>query len=109
GEAWGGRAPGRIADLALLEPRLRRDGVIVVVDAAQVRERAANRHTGDTIARPLAGAHLLVLHKVDLAADLAALQRWLSTQTSVPALEANFADVPIDLLFGLERQGAGHE
>lgn len=37
-EASGVADPGRIADLAVLEPRLSRDGVIVVVDAAEVRK-----------------------------------------------------------------------
>src|SRR5882762_6849257 len=42
-EASGVADPGRIADLAVLEPRLTRDGVIVVVDAGEVRGRAADR------------------------------------------------------------------
>ena len=104
-EASGVADPGRIADLAVLEPRLARDGVIVVVDAAHVRERAADRRVGDTVARQLAAADLLVLNKVDLAHDLAGLRGWLSTQSAAPILEARHADVSIDLLFGLDRYG----
>ena len=59
----------------MLEPRLARDGVIVVVDAADVRERAADRRVGDTVTRQLAAADLLVLNKVDLAQDLAGAAR----------------------------------
>ena len=104
-EASGVADPGRIADLAVLEPRLARDGVIVVVDAAHVRERAADRRVGDTVTRQLAAADLLVLNKVDLAHDLAALRGWLPTQSAAPVLEARHADVPLDLLFGLDRYG----
>jgi G3E family GTPase len=104
-EASGVADPGRIADLAVLEPRLARDGVIVVVDAAHVRERAADRRVGDTVTRQLAAADLLVLNKVDLAQDLAALRGWLPTHSAAPVLEARHADVPLGLLFGLDRHG----
>jgi G3E family GTPase len=104
-EASGVADPGRIADLAVLEPRLARDGVIVVVDAAHVRERAADRRVGDTVTRQLAAADLLVLNKVDLAQDLAALRGWLPTHSAAPVLEARHADIPLDLLFGLDRHG----
>ena len=104
-EASGVADPGRVADLAVLEPRLARDGVIVVVDAAHVLQRAADRRVGDTVTRQLAAADLLVLNKVDLAHDLAALRGWLSAQSAAPVLEARHADVPLDLLFGLDRHG----
>jgi G3E family GTPase len=104
-EASGVADPARVADLAVLEPRLSRDGVIVVVDAAHVRERAADRRVGDTVTRQLAAADLLVLNKVDLADDLIALRGWLPTHSAAPVLEARHADVPLDLLFGLDRHG----
>jgi G3E family GTPase len=104
-EASGVADPGRVADLAVLEPRLARDGVIVMVDAAEVRQRAADRRVGDTVTRQLAAADLLVLNKVDLVDDLAALRGWLLTQSAAPVLEARHADVPLDLLFGLDRYG----
>jgi G3E family GTPase len=97
-EASGVADPGRIADLAVLEPRLARDGVVVVVDAAEVRERAADRRVGDT-------ADLLVLNKLDVAHDVVGLRGWLATQSAAPLLEACHADVPLDLLFGLDRHG----
>lgn len=105
-ETSGVADPGRIADLAVLEPRLARDGVIVVVDAAQVRERAADRRVGDTVMRQIQAADLLLLNKVDLAPDLAPVRCWLSMQAAAPILEASRADVPLDLLFGLDRHGA---
>jgi G3E family GTPase len=104
-EASGVADPSRIADLAELEPRLSRDGVVVVVDAGDVRERAADRRLSDTILRQLAAADLLVLNKLDLAPDPASVRRWLGERSSAPVLEARHADLPLDLLFGLDRRG----
>ncbi|WP_422000765.1 CobW family GTP-binding protein [Reyranella sp.] len=105
-EASGVADPARIADLGVLDPRLVRDGVIVVIDAETVRERAADRRVGDTIARQLAAADLLVLNKLDLAADIGGLRAFLAARSPAPLLEARHADVPLGLLFGLERHGA---
>jgi G3E family GTPase len=105
-EASGVADPGRIADLGVLDPRLVRDGVIVVVDAAEVRARAADRRLGDTVMRQLQAADLLLLNKIDLAPDRGAVRRWLSLQAAAPILEAAQGDVPLDLLFGLDRHGA---
>ncbi|CAN5737956.1 GTP-binding protein [soil metagenome] len=104
-EASGVADPGRIADLAVLDPRLERDGVIVVVDAAEVRRRAADRRLGDTITRQLAAADLLVLNKIDIAEDLPALREWLVQQSAAPVLEARQAEVSLGLLFGLAGRG----
>jgi len=107
-EASGVADPGRIADLAVLEPRLVRDGVIVVVDAAEVRQRVADRRVADTITRQLAAADLLVLNKIDLAQDPALVRGWLSMQSAAPILAASHAAVPLDLLFGLDRHGTSN-
>ncbi len=104
-EASGVADPGRIADLATLEPRLIRDGVIVVVDAAEIRARAADRRVGDTIVRQLKAADLLVLNKRDLIEDAGELRAWLAGQSTAPVIEARHAGVPLDLLFGLDRHG----
>jgi G3E family GTPase len=105
-EASGVADPGRIADLGVLDERLSRDGVVVVADAGQVRERAADRRVGDTVRRQLEAADLIVLNKVDLADDIAVMRCWLSTHSTAPVLEASHGDVPLELLFGLDRRGA---
>jgi G3E family GTPase len=105
-EASGVADPGRIADIAILDARLQRDGVVVMVDAAEVRARATDRRLSDTIERQLQAADLLVLNKIDLTDDLANLRTWLGAQSTAPVLESVRAGVPIDLLFGLERHGA---
>lgn len=105
-EASGVADPSRIADLGVLDERLVRDGVVVVVDAADVRARAAERRMGDTVVRQLGAADLIVLNKVDLADDLPAIHSWLSTHSAAPVLDARQCEVPIELLFGLDRHGA---
>ena len=45
--------------------RLELNGVIVLADAEQIREKAANKYVGDAVIRQLQGADLLVLNKVD--------------------------------------------
>ena len=104
-EASGVADPARIADLAVLEPRLTRDGVVVVADAWDVRARAEDRRVGDTVVRQIRAADLIVLNKVDIAEDVPATRAWLSTMTGAPVLEARRARVPLDLLFGLDRHG----
>jgi G3E family GTPase len=70
-EASGVSDPWRIAQLALIEPGFELEPLIVMVDAASVLDQLADRWVGDTVARQLAFAELVVLNKADLAADLA--------------------------------------
>jgi G3E family GTPase len=103
-EASGVGDPARIAELALIEPMLDRDGVLVLADATSVRAREADRYVGDTIRRQLDGADLVILNKADLvtAAQLASLTDWLRSRApGARLLPAVNADVPIAALFGL--------
>lgn len=104
-EASGVADPGRIADIAALESRLQRDGVIVLIDAGEVRDRAADRRLADTIERQIQSADLLILNKVDLVTDLEATRDWLCQRSPAPIFEACRAAVPLDLLFELDRLG----
>ncbi|MBA3479828.1 MAG: GTP-binding protein, partial [Lautropia sp.] len=79
------------------------DAVIVVIDAATVRQRAADRYVGDTVTAQLAQADLIVVNKLDLVAagfckDLTA---WLQGQA--PAARVAHAcqgEVPVELILG---------
>lgn len=55
-------------------------GVVVVVDAEQVRGLADDKYVGETVIRQLQCADLLVLNKVDLvtADELDSVRRWLA-------------------------------
>ena len=61
-------------------PGLSRFGVVCVVDAELIRERAADKFVGRVVARQIAAADLLVLNKADLvdAASMEAVVDWLA-------------------------------
>lgn len=114
-EASGVADPARIAELALIEPMLRRDGVIVLADATSVRQRAADRYLSDTVTRQLAAADLLILNKADLVTPeaLRDTAAWLGEQApSARILTASHAAAPVAALFDLpthERSTASME
>ena len=64
------------------------EGVAVLVDAAAIREAAADPLLADTVARQLRAADLLVLNKTDLvsAQALDALRHWLHGQNGGTAM-----------------------
>ncbi|MFT3855521.1 MAG: GTP-binding protein [Ilumatobacteraceae bacterium] len=105
-EASGVSDPGAVAQYAHLDG-FRLDAVVVVADAEQVRARAADRYVGRQVREQLAAADLLVLNKVDLVDDAtrAEVRDWLAAvgAAGVAVVEAEHADVPLDLLLpGLE-------
>ncbi len=83
----------------------RLDGIVVCVDAEQVRERAAQRYVGDTVLDQLASADLLVVNKCDLvdAEQLAELDDWLEGVSAAPSVHVSHGAVNVELLLGLER------
>lgn len=100
-EASGVSDPWRIAQVSLADPALALDGVIVLVDAASVREQADDPLLADTVLRQLRAADLLVLNQCDRvdAGALASLHGWLDAQVpGTPRFETTFAEVPAALL-----------
>jgi len=101
-EASGVALPAKIAQYGQMY-RLPLDGILVVVDAEQVRTQAENKYVGDTVLRQLAGADLLILNKTDLvsAEDLASLRAWLAgLAPGTPQIEAVRSEVPLEVLLG---------
>ncbi|MFH0299332.1 CobW family GTP-binding protein [Bradyrhizobium sp. 31Argb] len=90
-EASGVGDPWRIAEIALVEPDLRLDGVIVLADATRITELIHDRRVGDTVRGQFAKCDVVLLSKSDLA-DEAALQAARS------AIQTVRPDVPIDVL-----------
>ena len=77
------------------------DGVLVVVDAEQIRAQALNKYVGDTVLRQLGQADLMLLNKTDLAPDLAAVRSWLQEHGGrAPVFETIRCDVPLAILVG---------
>ena len=88
--------------------RLHLDGVIVLVDAEQVREKAANKYVGETVIRQIKGADLLVLNKIDLVShqELADVRAWLSGMApDARIVDAAYGQVPLAVLLGASASG----
>jgi G3E family GTPase len=84
------------------------DGIIVVVDAEQVRTHAENKYVGDTVLRQFTQADLIVLNKTDLVNSeaLAGLHAWLGELApGTPIIEAVGARVPVEVLLGAHERG----
>lgn len=79
-EASGVSDPGRIAQVGMADPMLQLEGVVVLVDAAAVREQLADPLLADTLLRQFAAADVLVLNKIDLLqeAELASVRASLA-------------------------------
>jgi G3E family GTPase len=96
-EASGVANPARIADVAVLDPDLSPDGVIVLADAERIAAQLDDRLIGETVRQQLKAADLIVLNKRDLvgAPVLAAAERAIAGEApGVPVLPAADADVP---------------
>jgi G3E family GTPase len=108
-ETSGVAMPGTVARSLRLAPGIEVDGVVVLADAEDVRERASDRYVGDTIRQQLADADLLVLNKVDLVDDaaLAAVRDFLDgAAPRARRVEAIEAAVPADVVLGLTEAGS---
>lgn len=101
-EASGVADPAKIAEYGQMY-RLPLDGILVVVDAEHVRERAEDRYVGDTVVRQLAQADLIILNKIDTVspAELEELRKWLrGSPPGTPIVESIHARVPTEILLG---------
>lgn len=105
-EASGVADPARIGYYAHVAPYVPA-GVLVVVDADAVRQKAADRFVGDAVLRQLRSADLVVVNKIDLldAAQLDGLRKWLAeTVEGVRTLEVSHAEIPAGLLLDVSPQ-----
>ncbi len=109
-ETSGVSDPWKIAQVGLTGQRLRLDAVIVLVDAASVRQHARDRYVGDVVLSQLRAADMLVLNKTDLIspAQRAELHAWLAETTPrAPILDAVNGMLPLDVLLNTPRAEGG--
>jgi G3E family GTPase len=102
-EASGVADPAKIAQYGQMY-RLPLDGILVVVDAEQVRTQAVNKYVGDTVLRQLAQADLIVLNKTDLVSPeaLSSLRACLAQQSpGTPLIETVHSKVALEVLLGM--------
>jgi G3E family GTPase len=108
-EASGVAEPGKVARNTS-GFRLPLDGVIVMADAEQLPDQAANRYAGRSVLAQLRQADLIVLNKLDLASE----QRLTETRALIsahapgtPVIETRHADLPVSVLFGAHQTENG--
>ena len=100
-EASGVADPWRIAQLGRADPRLMLDGVIVLVDASAALAQSRDPLLADTLERQLKAADLVVLNKIDLAAqgERTALDAWIACAAEgAQVVETTHAQLPPALL-----------
>jgi G3E family GTPase len=103
-EASGVSDPWRIAQVALVDPGLSLDGVIVLVDASAALAQSRAPLLADTLERQLKAADLIVVNHCDRAADdeRARVRDWIaSVAGATPQFETTQAQVPLPMLSGL--------
>ncbi len=108
-EASGVGDPGAIAEIALVEPGLVLRGVVVLADAERLPGLAADPRLGDTLARQIRAADLLVLNKrdlVDASGRAAARDTLAALAPGVPVVETVAAALPAAVF---DLSGAGPE
>ncbi len=100
-EASGVADPGTIARYGQMY-ELPLDGVVVVIDAEQIRRLSTDKYVGDTVLYQLAQADLLVLNKIDLVSEetRSSLRTWLSGHSpGTPIIETVKSELPLAVLF----------
>ena len=100
-ETSGVSDPWRVAQVALADPALSLDGVIVLVDASACLGHAADSLLADSLRRQIKAADLLVINKTDLIDDSERrrVQAWLTSLTdTTPRFETQQGVVPMVLL-----------
>lgn len=100
-EASGVGDPWAIAEIALVEPGLVLGGVIVLADAERIAALLRDERLGDTVARQVRAADLVVLNKLDLvdgAGREAARAALLAVRPGVCIAETVQATLPEDLI-----------
>lgn len=104
-EASGVAEPSRIAAYASVDPELRLDGIITLVDASAHHLHSNDQHLADNYHRQIQAAHMLVISKPDLsdARSVDALRAELTERRpDVPILQAVHGALPSDVLLGIK-------
>lgn len=108
-EASGIADTSGVIQIALTNPSIRLEGVLVVVDAETLFELAEDPHAGRLFRNQIAAADLIALSKLDLLDDAKrkAVKEWFANPFAAkPVVEVHNGDLPADVVLGI---GASHE
>lgn len=113
-ESSGVAVPGSIMTTAALLEGVRCDGIVVLADAGDIRRALDDPYIGDTIARQLSQADIVILNKIDRVAEPDALADWLREMAPEAAVvPCRQAQVPSQVVIGLGplplRNDNGHQ
>ncbi|MGI9364483.1 MAG: CobW family GTP-binding protein [Rhizobiaceae bacterium] len=100
-EASGVALPAAIAGSLSLLNDFAVDGIVVLADAETIRKRFNDKYMGDTVARQLSDADIVLLNKTDLVSveECEAVHSWLSETTGqAPIIETHRCTVPAAVL-----------
>ena len=103
-EASGVADPSRIAGFASVDPQMRLDGIVTLVDAAAHDTHAHDPYLADNYQKQLQAAHLFIITKPDLAGAAATekLRRHLAHDyPHVPLTEAVHGQLAMEIILGL--------
>lgn len=103
-EASGIADPRGVAQIALVNPSIRLDGVLVLVDAETLHERAHDTRTSRLFLDQLGAADLIALSKTDLLDDpeRTRARHWLTAEfPATPVIEAANGNVPAHVVLGI--------
>ena len=107
-EASGVSEPGRIMDMARLDPMLEANAIIVLVDATEIEARLADLQVSHVVAAQIGSAGLLMLNKIDRA-DAPTRDRvcGLLSERNPRALvlECRNAELSLEILFAVRPSG----
>ena len=102
-EASGVSEPDRIMDIARIDPELVPNGIVVMVDAAEVKSHVEDPLISQVVENQLRSADILVVNKIDLINEelLERLGKWLAVKSpSALKLNTSWGIVPLPLIFG---------
>jgi len=100
-EASGVAIPASIAGSISLLSEYSMDGIVVLVDALNVMERAADTYLSDTILRQIADSDIILLSKADLVdqSRLEKIMEWLRSEApNAQSLVSSNANVPNEVI-----------
>ena len=100
-EASGVAEPERIMDFARLDPQLAPDAILTLTDAETVADRLGDPHVGQVVASQIGAADIILLNKLDLAADPGAVEVVLRARNPIaPILRCRSAALPLSAILG---------
>jgi len=105
-EASGVALPGAIGKSLSLLRAFKLEGIVVLADATSIETSSTAKYIGDTIARQLSDADLIVLNKLDLLSNLQleAVRGWMEAHyTHSPWVDSVFSTIDPEVLFEMKR------